>query len=102
MIKLITKDPAKNKQVFCGNIEGDCFYRIVKNEHYMVKENGYGIQTDVLDKLVAYGVKTIFLKTSRGTIMKSKLSDWNSKGKKRDYGNGLQVFLDTKYMEVAK
>lgn len=97
-IRITTRDPAKDKDVLCGFIEDDRFYRSVNNRHYMVKENGYGMQIDALEKLVKYGVKEIVLTTHTGTRLTSKPSAWVTKGKKRNYGNGAQIFLDTKFM----
>lgn len=98
----MTFDPAKGKEVYCGYIDGFVFYRNVNNSHYMVKENGYGMQTNVLQGLIGAGVKEILLTTHKGTRLLSKVSSWNSKGVRKDYGNGEQVFLNTKYMREVK
>ena len=41
----------------------------MNNSHYMVKENGYSMQTNVLQGLIGAGVKEIF-DTHKGTIVK--------------------------------
>jgi len=102
MIKVMTFDPAKGKEVYCGYIDGDRFYRTVNNKHYMVKENGYGMQINVLEGLVRTGVKQVVLTTHTGTKLLSKVGSWNLKGVKRDYGSGEQIFLNTKYMEEIR
>lgn len=101
-IPVKTFDEGKDKEVFCGYIEGDTFYREVKNEHYMIKENGYGEQADVLQKLLKNGVKKIRIKTKNGTLHESDLKDWVLKGKRKKYGHGNQVFLPVEYMRVTK
>lgn len=101
-IRLTTKDPAKKKEVFCGMIEDNTYTRSVNNEHYMVKEGGYGIQVDVMTKLVKYGVKNVLLTTQKGTKLFSNLTDWVKHGHKKDYGNGEQLFLNTKFMRETK
>lgn len=102
IIRITTNDPAKNKEVLCGFVENGIFTRTVNNRHYMVKEHGYGIQTDALMTIVRLGVANITIKTKAGTVLKSKTSDWVTKGNKKDYGNGEQMFLDIKFMREVK
>lgn len=101
-INIDTYDEGKYKKVHCGYVQDGTFYREVTNKHYMVKYKGYGIQQDVLAKLLSLGVKKIEIKTQSGLMHKSKLTDWILKGKKSDEGNGLQVFLPVEKMEIVK
>lgn len=95
---LKTFDKAKDKYVRAGNLEGDVYHRKVKNAHYMVKEHGYGIQTDVMSKLLACGAKKILIHTKTKDLSAS-LATWVLRGHRKDYGNGEQVFLSTEFME---
>jgi len=97
-----TLDPGKKKEIFCGTIADNIFYRSVKNAHFMVKESGYGIQMEVLQRLLIFGVDVIVITTKAGTTLKSRLSDWGKNGKVKDYGNGKQVFLSTKFMKSTR
>ena len=96
---LNTFDEGKGKDVVCGYIQGDTYYREVKNLHFMIKYSGYGIQTDILSRLVKDGISNIVITTERGTVHHSKLLDWVKNGKKGNYDHGDQIFLSTKYME---
>jgi hypothetical protein len=95
---LRTFDEKKNKDVVCGYIEEKTYYREVSNEHYMVKYKGYGIQMDILAKLVKAGVDTIVIVTRAGTTHEVSLATWLNKGKKGNYAHGDQIFLSTKFM----
>lgn len=103
MEKLIVKtfDKAKNKEVVCGYIFGDTYYRTVENKHFMVKYNGYGIQKDVLTKLAAKGIENIKITTKRGTKHLTTVRNWVTKGKSGRYGHGDQIFLSIKAMKVS-
>ncbi len=96
-----TFDKAKKKKVVCGFILGDTYYRDVKNQHFMVKYNGYGIQKDVLTKLVAKGIENIKITTKRGTKHFTTVRNWVTKGKSGKYGHGDQIFLSVKAMKVT-
>lgn len=92
-IRLLTFDKNKKRSVKAGYVENGVFYKNVDNEHYMIKYSGYGVQVDVLEELVKAGIKEIRIITSKGTLIKSHLSDWVSKGKKDSFGHGEQIFL---------
>jgi len=99
---IYTFDEMKKKPVKAGVIvDGNIFHKKVKNEHYMVKEHGYGIQRDVIEMLALKGVEFVYIH-AKTVVLKSKLSDWVSKGHTVNYGAGLQVFLSTKEMQVIK
>lgn len=68
----------------------------------MVKENGYGLQVDVLQRLLKYGVRYIVITTKAGTKHVAKFTDWIKNGNKKDYGNGEQVFLNIKFTKQEK
>ena len=99
---MTTMDPAKEKEVFCGMADTDTkeYFRYVGNDHYMVKENGYGIQSSVLKELMELGIKKVHITTKTSTKMDSNISDWIKHGKEKDYGNGKQIFLAVKFMET--
>lgn len=98
---IYTFDVGKNKDVFCGVVEKDIFKRVVDNKHFMVKYGGYGIQKDVLSKLVLYGVRFIEITTKKKTKYKSTIGSWVSKGKVGKFGHGEQVFLNIKFMTAV-
>lgn len=102
MKKIIkTFDPQKQKEVRAGYILDGVYHRGVKNQHYMVKEKGYGIQVDILNQLVVAGVKTIKL-SARTMDMYSDLITWVQKGKTKSYGHGKQIFLPVSLMRIVK
>jgi len=98
MINVRTFDKKKGKEVRSGYIEVDSFFRKVNSKHFMVKYSGYGLQEDVLTRLLSAGVKYINITTHRGTSYKSKVFEWIKYGKKDDFGHGGQFFLSVKYM----
>jgi len=97
-MKVKTYDKAKGKYVYAGDLEGDTYTRKVNNRHYMVKEHGYGVQRDVLEKLISDSVRYIVIQAKQKTY-KTTLATWVSRGKVKDYGHGEQVFLNTNFME---
>ena len=97
-LQVKTYDTAKRKYVLAGTILGNTYNRSVGYKHKMIKENGYGIQVDVLEYLIKKKVHNIDILTRTGTHLKSHLADWVNKGKKKDYGHGAQIFLDIKFM----
>ena len=93
-----TFDEGKNKMVTCGEIVGNTYFRDVKMEHFMIKFFGFGVQAEVLDRLINNDIKNVILRTKKKSF-KSTLADWIKYGKKADFGHGKQVFLSTKYMQ---
>lgn len=93
-----TFDEGKDKMVTCGEIVGDTYFRDVKMEHFMIKLQSFGIQEEVLNRLVKERVRNIVLKTKKKPF-KSTLTDWIYYGKLANFGHGEQVFLSTKYMQ---
>ena len=92
-----TFDQAKNKEVTCGYVLNGEYVRKVKNEHYMVKYAGYGIQMDVMNKIFLMGVKKIRL-IAQTCELESDMYTWANKGKKDKFGHGEQLFLPASLM----
>ncbi len=92
-------DPAKKKEVICGYTDKGTYYREVKNEHYMVKYKGYGIQEELFTELMDT-VNKIEIRTQAGSIFKTTLANWVKKGKRAKFGHGYQIFLPVKEMEL--
>ena len=102
-MKVYSYDPAKKKQILCGEIIEHTFFREVSTSHFMRVLNGYGIQEDAYQKLREHGVKKITLielKTTNSWV--SDIVDWEMSGKVADYGHGKQRFLSLKYMHSKK
>jgi hypothetical protein len=99
MKNLKTFDPKKRRIVMAGTILGDVFKKRVGKKHFMIKYNGYGIQNEVLDKLIREKVKTIEITTHEGNVLKSDIADWVARGKSKSHGHGRQTFLDINFME---
>lgn len=100
-MKMKTFDKAKGKSVMAGSIRNGKYYRTVTNAHYMVKHQGYGIQSNVFSELYAKGVHTIVLQ-AKGVNLIAPLYVWVDNGVVKDYGHGDQVFLSTKFMREVK
>jgi hypothetical protein len=85
-------DPRKNKDVVAGEYNRDnfTFIKKVKPEHFMLAEHGYGIQEEVIQKLIILECKTIIIKTKNDTYA------FNFTDLPKDiqnYGSGRQRFL---------
>lgn len=93
VIKITTYDPAKKREVTAGSVIGHTFYKKVDNyKHYCYKFKGYGIQADIMEKLLKLGVDTIQIKTDKDIIYSVRFAAWATKGIAKDIGNGLQHF----------
>jgi len=68
----------------------------------MVKHKGYGIQKDILQKLLNKNIKDVVIITQAGTVHKASLRAWLTKGKSGNYAHGDQIFLDISNMSVGK
>lgn len=64
----------------------------------MLKMFGFGIQEEVLLRLIEYGIESIVI-TTKTKDFKSTINDWLRHGKTKDFGHGRQVFLSMKFME---
>jgi len=99
-LKLFTYDPQKKKTVLVGELHEDkSFHKEVKSSHFMRVCQGYGIQENVIEKLVEVGVEKVILHTSDGGKLSSKLSDWLEPDiRVMDFGAGKQRFLPVNRM----
>ena len=97
MEKLNVYDPAKNKPVLAGNLDGDTFIKLVTNKHFMVKLRAYGISSIIITELNKRNVKRILIKAKKHHYY-SELSDWSIHAFIRDYGHGRQHFLPVSLM----
>lgn len=91
-------DKKKNKYINAGIVNGNRFYKYVKPAHFMVKHNAYGIQSEVLNELIKRKVVYIVINTSRGARLTSRIELWINQAVVKDYGNGVQHFLNIKLM----
>ena len=102
MEKITTYDPKKNKHILAGNIEGKTLIKQVSGRHFFSKFQAYGIQEDVIQKLIEKKINKIKI-ISHTLIYESKIKDWvNGHVLIRDFGNGLQRFLPIHYMKKIK
>lgn len=100
-MKLLAFDPAKKKQVLCGEIAGTSLFRWVKPEHFMRVLQGYGIQEVAFQKICEEELKMIILKEEHtGLNWEAPVEIWKLHGKVMDYGHGKQRFLSLKYMKT--
>ncbi len=86
-------DTKKNKKIFTGIFDSDLlrFTKKVKPNHYMIKEQGYGLQEDAFQYLKELGCETVRI------ISKTKTEDFQFECLNnltiRDYGHGKQRFF---------
>jgi hypothetical protein len=98
-MKIYCYEPRKEKNILAGEIKicndgYKYFYKKVLPIHFMIVEHGYGIQEEVLQRLVQEKVERIIIKTNTSEIV-SKLEDWLNRPIK-NYGHGAQRFLGGK------
>jgi spore coat polysaccharide biosynthesis predicted glycosyltransferase SpsG len=86
-------DPKKRKNVLAGeyNQVDNTFIKKAKPEHFMVIEDGYGIQEDVIQKLKEMGCINILIITKNNRYL-SVLEDW-LKLPIPNHGHGKQRFM---------
>lgn len=95
IVEIPTYDPKKKKNVLAGfyDRQEKTFYRYVKPEHYMKIVGGYGIQEDVVQKLIKLGCSAIKIKAQDG-IYFSEIEKWLTPDiRAMDFGHGKQRFL---------
>ena len=92
-MKIYCYDPGKSKNILAGEYDTrtSTFSKKVNNRHYMIKEHGYGIQEEVLQKLAKEGCYEIHIYTKTGAYI-TLLDDWLKRPIK-NYGHGNQRFL---------
>jgi len=88
---LYTYDPKKNKKVLVGVYTYGFFFKTVSSKHFMIKEQGYGIQEDVIEQLKELGCERVYIKTPTH-IYRTEFSEWLEQDIK-NYGHGNQRFL---------
>lgn len=99
-VPIYAYDPKKNKRIKAGSLLGAVFVKQVTSKHYMIKEQGYGIQEEVLEVLTEKECNYIIIKTKISSYT-SQLSQWTNLPVK-NYGHGLQRFLKIDKMEITK
>jgi len=102
MEKIYTFDPQKKRIVFAGIFYNRNFFKKVDQRHFMRMVQGYGIQEDVIERLLKRGCEKVILKTPL-CLLVSNFSDWLEEDiDSIDYGSGKQVFLPVKRMKRIK
>lgn len=93
-------DPAKNKEVFVGVIDGKTFYRTVDPaKHLLRTRRAYALQDTVIDRLVDKGVETVVIQEP-GRRLVSTVEDWQELGQDYDGPHGMQKSLAVSLMAV--
>lgn len=92
-----TFDPGKGREVRAGVYDGLVFTKTVTGKHYMRIYNGYGIQEDVIQKLISLGCERIIIRTPNDGNYYSLIDSW-LKSEPKQYGNGKQRFLSVDRM----
>lgn len=90
-------DPKKHQPVKVGVLENDIFYKKCNKRHFMNIVQGYGIQEEVIQRLVGLRCKKVIIKT-KDDVLESSLGDWVN-AKIMNFGHGNQRFLPAKYMK---
>lgn len=98
---LYTYDEGKAKKVMAGKLKDGVYRRNVEKKHFMIKENGYGIQTDVITRLLSAGCDKVIL-SYKSSLYISDFRDWLLNGNRNNHGHGEQIFLDKSYYKVIK
>lgn len=94
-MQLFSFDPCKNKYILAGNFDKytGIFTKIVKPNHYMRIERGYGISEDVIEQLIQLDCQLIHI------ITKNKTYEFTFAEVlliiPHDYCSGKQRFLKT-------
>lgn len=105
MVKILTYDPKKAKQVLAGTIDkNNVFIKKVTAKHYHRKLQAYAIQEEVLLELSEKGVKKVRILSPKNTY-ETRLSDWLNGTRYvfiRDYGHGKQRFFPVCRMKKIK
>ena len=101
-MRITTFDNKKRQEVLVGMYDGKTktLTKTVGKDHYMLKEKGYGIQSDVLGKLHQLGCETVLLHTATQTLEYPFALLLTKKG--RDYGHGAQIFLTVPEAKVIR
>lgn len=105
---IFTIDEGKNKRVLVGQvvktkIGGKSYLtkKVNRSAHYFRKVEGYGIQTEVLERLKDRIMGVLIFEEDTGNMFWSYINTWfsvDSSGK--NFGHGKQTLLPEKYMEL--
>lgn len=90
-IRIITFDPKKGKQVLVGDFENGILYKRVTSAHFMIKEQGYGIQEDVIERLKELNCEIVRIIATTKTFDIPFIE--YLKVEPKNYGNGPQRFV---------
>lgn len=85
-------------------INGDwCFYReVLKTAHAFRTFNAWSIQASIISVLEADGVKWIYqYDRQAGQMNRISLADFKEKAVERNFGEGKQLYVSTKYFELV-
>ena len=102
---LYTYEKAKGKRVFAGvyDARSRVYVRRVTQCHFMRKIGGYGIQDEIIVKLLKFGCHSILVMEEGGNTYRSALQEWLEPDiKVLDYGHGKQRFLPLHRMEELR
>ena len=90
-LKITTYDKKKKENIVAGYFVGSTFIKPVKKTHFMKVEGGYGIQEDVIQKLIKLNCSHVLIRTS----VFSYTIDFNEyiTAIPKDYGHGKQRFV---------
>lgn len=96
---ITTYDVRKSKIVKAGALIDGVFIKECNSKHFMKIHQGYGIQEDVIQKLIENKCEKVMIKTTTEVLI-SNLIDWLQFGVVSDYGNGKQRFLPVRKMNT--
>jgi len=93
-IPLYTFDRKKRRHVKAGTVRGNQFLKIVNRRHLMRIVGGFGIQKEVIDRILRMGFVDEIVMIEGRRAWTSKLEDWISEDVQIvDFGHGVQCFL---------
>jgi len=90
-ISIMAFDPKKGKRVLVGYYEDGVLTKRVTSQHFMEKEQGYGIQEDAVNKLTELCCAIVHIITPSREFDIPFVDYLHAPAK--DYGNGLQKFV---------
>ena len=94
-------DEKKGREVTAGTIQKDIFIKRASSKHYMVKYQGYGISSKVIEKLCKLNVEHIIIKTATEEYT-APLELWLEEGTLDNFGHGEQIFYPVAKMKRLK
>ena len=94
--------PVRYKNKIIGVIRNKKYVKTCTKEHFMIKHNGFGISTKILDRLKELTVNEIEIIYNGVRGKKkylSRLSNWLNSTKFSEYDGDAQLFLSLNDME---